>query len=60
MPSAKRKAPGAVVELARRALLNCVEKISVPEWRRSFLENVPDHGAIMEMWERMRLSAPQR
>jgi hypothetical protein len=27
-------------------------KISDPEWRKSFLENVPEHRAIIEMWER--------
>ena len=27
---------------------------NMPDWRRSFLENVPDHRAIVEMWERRK------
>jgi len=30
------------------------DKINVPAWRQSFLENVPDNRAIMEMWERRK------
>jgi predicted ATPase len=29
------------------------EKISDPGWRQSFLENVPEHRAIRETWERL-------
>jgi hypothetical protein len=43
-----------VIESAHQALMDVVEKINVPEWRQSFLENVPDHRAIMEMWERRK------
>ena len=41
----------AVLESAHQALMEIADKINVPEWRQSFLENVPDHRAIMEMWE---------
>ncbi len=36
------------VELESRA-----NKISNAEWRRSFLENVEEHRALVEMWERL-------
>ncbi len=26
--------------------------INVPEWRQSFLEEVPYHRALLEMWEK--------
>ena len=45
----------AVLENGHRALMEMADKINVPEWRQSFLENVPDHRAIMEMWERREL-----
>ncbi len=35
-----------------RELMTRADKISNPEWRRSFLENVAEHRAIVEMWER--------
>jgi class 3 adenylate cyclase/tetratricopeptide (TPR) repeat protein len=44
----------AVIEIAHQGLLDLADKINVPAWRRSFLENVPDNRAIMEMWERTR------
>jgi hypothetical protein len=28
------------------------EKISDPDWRRSFIDNIPEHRAIFELWER--------
>jgi len=42
----------AALEGGHRALLEIAGKIDMPEWRQSFLENVPDNRAIMEMWER--------
>ena len=45
----------AVLEIAHQALLDYAANINVPAWRQSLLENVPDHRAIMEMWERARL-----
>jgi tetratricopeptide (TPR) repeat protein len=44
----------AVIESGHQALLEVAEKINVPAWRQSFLENVPDQRAIMEMWERRK------
>jgi tetratricopeptide (TPR) repeat protein len=44
-----------VIESAHQLLMEAVDTINVPEWRHSFLENVPDHRAIMEMWERRKL-----
>ena len=44
----------AVIESGHQALMDVAEKINVPAWRQSFLENVPDHRAIMEMWERRK------
>jgi tetratricopeptide (TPR) repeat protein len=44
----------AVLESAHQALMDVLEKITIPEWRQSFLENVPDHRALMEMWERRK------
>lgn len=39
----------AVLASAHQALLELAEKIDMPEWRQSFLENVPENRAIMEM-----------
>jgi len=35
-------------------LMEFANTINVPEWRQSFLENVPDHRALIEMWERSK------
>ncbi len=43
----------AAVEAGYRELTDRAEKISDPEWRKSFLENVPEHRAITELWERL-------
>ena len=45
----------AVIESGHQALMEVADKINLPAWRQSFLENVPDHRAIMEMWERRKL-----
>jgi len=42
------------VEAGYRELTARAEKISNAEWRKSFLENVPEHRTIVEMWERMQ------
>ena len=47
----------AAIEAGHRELMDRAGKISDPEWRKSFLENVPEHRAIIELWERL---APNR
>jgi tetratricopeptide (TPR) repeat protein len=42
----------AVIASGHQALMEVADTINVPEWRKSFLENVPDNRAIIEMWER--------
>ena len=42
----------AVLESGRQAILEVADKIQSPAWRQSYLENVPDNRAIIEMWER--------
>jgi class 3 adenylate cyclase/tetratricopeptide (TPR) repeat protein len=44
-----------VLEIAHQILVKYANKINEPEWRKSFLENMPDNRALMEMWERMKL-----
>ncbi|HEV8339935.1 MAG TPA: adenylate/guanylate cyclase domain-containing protein [bacterium] len=41
----------AAVEAGYREMIDRAEKISDPDWRQSFLENVTEHRAITEMWE---------
>ena len=41
----------AVLESGHQALMEVADKINVPAWRQSFLENVPENRAVMEMWE---------
>lgn len=45
----------AILEHAHQGLMEVVNTIDVPAWRQSFLENVPDNRAIMEMWECRKL-----
>lgn len=40
------------VKLGYRELMTRAEKISNIEWRRSYMENVPEHRAMIELWER--------
>jgi hypothetical protein len=42
----------AAVEAGYRQLMTRAEKISDPDWRRSFIDNIPEHRAIFELWER--------
>jgi tetratricopeptide (TPR) repeat protein len=44
----------AVIESGYQELMEVAGKINMPEWRQSFLENVPENRAIMEMWERRK------
>jgi len=43
----------AAVDAGYRELLARAEKISDADWCGSFLENVPEHCAIQQMWDRM-------
>ncbi len=43
---------GAVIEKGHTELMKAAGDIGVPEFRQSFLENVPGNRAITEMWER--------
>lgn len=43
---------GDVIETAHAELIRIADWKNVPVWRQAFLENVPDHQALMEMWER--------
>lgn len=44
----------SVLEVAHQELLNVAGKINVPAWRQSFMENVPEHRSLMQMWERKK------
>jgi hypothetical protein len=43
----------AALEAGYGELMACADKISRPEWRKLFLENMPERRAIVEMWERL-------
>jgi hypothetical protein len=43
------------IEVGHQGLMEVADTINVPEWRQSFLENVPDNRAIMEMWEHRKM-----
>jgi hypothetical protein len=45
----------SVLESGHQALLEKAVTINLPEWRQSFLENVPDNRALMEMWESRKM-----
>jgi hypothetical protein len=42
----------AALAAGYRDVMARAEKISDPEWRQSFLENVPEHRALVAQWER--------
>jgi len=42
------------LEIGHQTLMELADTINVPAWRQSFLENVPENRAIMEMWERRK------
>jgi hypothetical protein len=47
-PLVKQKPP-RLSSSAHQYLMTAASKINMPEWRQSFLENVPEHRWIMEM-----------
>ncbi len=47
----------AVLEAGYHELMLRAEKISDPDWRRSFLEHVPENQAISTQWRQLRRSA---
>ncbi|MGB8644209.1 MAG: tetratricopeptide repeat protein [Anaerolineae bacterium] len=44
----------AATEAGYRKLMSRADKITNPEWRRSFLENIQEHRALVDLWERLR------
>ena len=42
----------AALAAGYREVMARAEKISDPEWRQSFLDNVPEHRALVAQWER--------
>jgi tetratricopeptide (TPR) repeat protein len=43
----------AATHEGHEVLMEMAEKISDPDMRRSFLENVPEHRTMVELWEQM-------
>jgi class 3 adenylate cyclase/tetratricopeptide (TPR) repeat protein len=43
-----------VLESSHQAFMEVADKFNAPEWRQSFLENIPNHRWLIEMWERSR------
>jgi tetratricopeptide (TPR) repeat protein len=41
-----------VLEIANKILMEVADAKNIPEWRQAFLENVPEHRALIELWER--------
>jgi len=50
----------AVVEEGYRDLIQRARKISNIEWGKSFLENVPEHRAMLDMWDRVAAPSVMR
>ncbi len=48
------------IETGYRELMQLAQKISPPEWRKSFLENNRFNCAMVEMWERLQASPTGR
>ena len=44
----------AVLERAHQILMEVSDMKGEPSWRKSFLENVPEHRRIIELWERSK------
>jgi class 3 adenylate cyclase/tetratricopeptide (TPR) repeat protein len=42
----------AALAAGYREVMTRAEKISKPEWRQSFLDNIPEHRALVAQWER--------
>lgn len=47
-----------VIEGGYRDLIARSYKISDPEWRKSFLENIAEHRQLLRSWQRLRLAPP--
>lgn len=43
-----------------RELIAAASKISEDAWRRSFLENVPEHRALITLWQRLAVADGER
>jgi class 3 adenylate cyclase/tetratricopeptide (TPR) repeat protein len=43
-----------VLEAGHRVLLDVADRKNILAWRQSFLENVPEHRRLIELWERMQ------
>jgi class 3 adenylate cyclase/tetratricopeptide (TPR) repeat protein len=48
----QREQAREAIEAGHQELMDRAEKITNPEWRKPFLENVPEHRTIVEMWEK--------
>ncbi|MCG3206959.1 MAG: hypothetical protein FOGNACKC_00559 [Anaerolineae bacterium] len=51
---ATRPSASEVIEAGYRELMQSADKISNPEWRQSFLENVAGNRAIVKRWEQLK------
>jgi hypothetical protein len=40
------------LEAGYRDLMARADKFTDPEWRQSFLDNIPEHRALVAQWER--------
>jgi hypothetical protein len=43
-----------VLKASHQALMEVADTKNIPEWQQSLLENVPEHRALIEMWERSK------
>jgi tetratricopeptide (TPR) repeat protein len=43
----------AAIKGGHQQLMSLADKIGDPEWRKSFLENVPEHRELLKLWDRM-------
>jgi len=50
----EEQAAREALESGHQALMEKADSIGRPEWRQSFLENVPENRALMEIWERRK------
>ena len=46
--------PREVIETGYRELLARARKISDPQWRQAFLENVPHNRALAQQWKNLK------
>jgi len=46
------KRAGAALERAHSALMSEAQRIVDEGWRKSFLENIPEHREIVSLWKR--------